>query len=150
MINTTMMALHLLFGAIWVGGVLFVTVAVFPPARAGDLDSDPFRSMIDRLSWLSRASAVILFVTGGHLAGTRYTVETLTGTGRGHLVLTMLALWFVLIATVEIGSSKVRSGLDERKLREPAHTGTRWFQIASIVGVLVLLVAALLNTGAVL
>ncbi len=147
MIDLTVTTLHLLFGAVWVGSVVFVTIAVFPSARDGNLDPDAFGWLLDRVVWFSRISAVVLLLTGGHLAGTRYTAESLTGTASGHLVLTMLALWVGLIATVEIGASKVRRGLDERKLREPAHVGTTWFRVASVLGVLVLVDAALLSAG---
>lgn len=144
-VETASNVLHVLFAAAWVGAVLFVALAVLPLARDGDLDPDALGSIVDSLRTLSRTSALVLLLTGGHLAGTRYTADSLVATGRGHLVLTMVALWLVLAAVVEVGAGRIEDGLDERKLREPARRGLRWFRVASVVGVLLLVDGALLT-----
>jgi len=102
--------------------VLFFAWAVLGPALSGDLDAGSFDAIVDKLAWVSRASALVLFVTGGHLAGTLYTVESLTGTGRGNLVLAMLALWLVLAGLVEVGAGRIQDGTDEITVREPARS----------------------------
>lgn len=144
-IDTAMETVHLLFGAVWVGAVVFVTVGVLPQARDGNLTADAFEGILGRLRWLTRIGAVLLLVTGSHLAATRYTADRLFSTGDGHLVLTMVALWLALAATVEIGSSRITDGLNSRKLREPARNGTRWFQVATLIGIALLVVSALLS-----
>ncbi len=140
-------ATHLLFAGLWTGTVLFVTIGVLPPALKGNFDPDPLAFAVSRLTTVSRVSALALFLSGGHMAGTGYTVESLFGSTRGHLVLAMVALWFVLAALVEVGAGKMRRGLDERKIRTPAHDARPFFRTASVVALLLLLDAGLLAGG---
>jgi uncharacterized membrane protein len=145
-IDTAITVVHLLVGAVWVGSAVFVAVGVLPLARTADIDATAFASMTGTLTTTTRASAVIMFLTGGHLAGTRYTAETLTGSTNGHLVLGMLALWLAFTALLEIGRSRMADGLDRGKLREPARAGTPFYRAAALVGVLLLVDAGLLLT----
>lgn len=138
---------HLLFAAAWVGGVLFLTLGVLPLAREAEIEAAPVASMTGTLLWISRASAVVLLLTGGHMAGTLYTVESLTGTTRGHLVLGMVALWFVLAALVEFAGNRMRAGLREGYLRDPARSYTNWFRLASLVGIALLVDAGAITAG---
>jgi hypothetical protein len=138
---------HLLTAGIWTGSVIFVTVAVLPLARSGDINAEPLSALTTRLTTLSRASALVLFLTGGHLAGTRYTVGTLTGSTPGYLVLAMLGLWLVLTALVEIGASRLTDGANRSKVREPARAATRLFQAATVVALALLVVGGLLSGG---
>lgn len=147
LVDGGVMALHLLFAAVWVGSVVFVTLAVLPLARAGDADAAPLERLVDRLSTVSRTSAVVMLLTGGHAAGSWYTVESLTGTGRGHLVLAMVALWLVLAALVEVGAARLRAGFEEKRVRAPARANRKWFLAASVVGVALFVDAGLLATG---
>jgi len=137
-------AVHLVFAALWTGSVVFVTIGVLPTAMSGESDPAPLSSTIDRLQTVSRASALLLFLTGGHLAGTLYTVPSLTGSLRGNLVILMLVLWFALAALVEIGSSKLQDGFDQQKLREPAREARPFFLAATAVSILLLLDAGVL------
>ncbi|MFC6725187.1 CopD family protein, partial [Halobium palmae] len=121
---------HLLFAGLWTGSVLFVTYAVLPTAVAGDIDVDPLRTIVTRLSTVSKASSLALLLSGGYMATTRYGVDSLLGSGRGHLVLAMVALWFVLSGLVETATSRMRDGLDERKVRTPARDTRRLFRAA--------------------
>jgi uncharacterized membrane protein len=143
-IDTTMRTTHLLFGAVWVGSVLFVTLSVLPLARDGDLNAAPVESVLGRLTTVSRTSALLLFLTGGHLAGTGYTVDSLTGSTRGHLVLGMVALWLVLAALVEVGAARATDGLKQKKVRSPARDALPFFRGASLAGVGLLVTAGLL------
>ena len=77
-------------------------------------------------------------------AAAGYTVESLTGTTRGQLVIGMLILWFILAGLVEVGTSKLTDGTGKDKVREPAHDATRFFQGASVIAVLLLVDAGLL------
>jgi uncharacterized membrane protein len=142
--TTISYAIHLLFAGVWTGSVVFVTYAVLPVGRAGDIDTDPFADITSRLLILSRASALVLLLTGGHLAGTLYTVESLTGTTRGYLVIAMVVLWLALAALVEIGTSRISDGLRERKVRTPAEKGWPFFLAGSVVSLLLLVNAGLL------
>jgi hypothetical protein len=125
--------------------VLFFAWAVLGPALSGDLDAGSFDAIVGKLVWVSRASALVLFVTGGHLAGTLYTVESLTGTGRGNLVLAMLALWLVLAGLVEVGAGRIQDGTDEIKVREPARSARLALYAAALASVALLGVAGLLS-----
>lgn len=144
LIDTVMATVHLLVGGLWTGSVLFFALAVLPTARSGDIRANSFESIIGRLTMGSRVSALLMFVTGGHLAGTRYTVGTLFGSGRGHLVLSMLALWLVLTALVEIGQSRAKDGLEQKKVRTPAENAAPLYLGAALVAVLLLVNAGVL------
>lgn len=148
-LDATMWTVHVAVAALWTGSVLFVTTAVLPSATAGDAADAVFGAIVSKLRWITRFSALALLITGGHMAASRYTVETLTGTGRGHLVLSMFVLWFVLAGLVEAASGKVSSGLDAGKLREPARNAKPLFTGAAVVSVLLLVTAGLLASDVV-
>ncbi len=145
LLDSVMNVTHLLVGALWVGAVVFVAGVVLPMARDGDLNAEPTERVVESLTTWSRAAAALTFVTGGHLAGTRYGLSELAGSFRGQLVLTMLGLWVVLTGLVEVGSSKLRAGLQERRVRAPAREGLPWFRAAALAGFALLLVAGLLT-----
>jgi hypothetical protein len=146
-IDAVMASAHLLFAGLWTGSVLFTAYAVIPTAANGDINAGPLDAIVGKLTTVSRASALFLLLSGGHLAGTRYTTESLFGSPRGHLVLTMVALWFVLAALVEIGASKMSDGLDEQKVRSPARDAQTLFTAAAVVALLLLVDAGLLLGG---
>jgi uncharacterized membrane protein len=137
-------AIHVLFAAAWTGSVLFMTYAVLPTARTGDIGVDPLANITSRLSVLSRTSALLLLLTGGHLAATRYGGGALTGTTKGYLVIAMLVLWFMLIGLVEVGTSRIGDGIDERKVRTPAENARPLFLAASVVALLLLVDAGII------
>ncbi len=137
--------LHLLAASIWIGGVFFVAFAVVPAARDGRLEHKMARTFANRFDKVSIASAVVLFVTGGHMAGTRYTAESLTSTFEGYMVLSMLVLWLVLLGLVQIGKAKLTSSGGPEGFREAAKLATPWYRGAAVVSVLLLGTAALLN-----
>jgi uncharacterized membrane protein len=138
--------IHMLFAGVWTGSVVFTTYGVIPVARAGNIDTDPFADITSRLLILSRASALVLLLTGGHLAGRLqfYTVETLTGSTSGYLVVTMLVLWLLLAGLVEVGTKRISAGLRERKVRTPAENARPFFLAATGVALALLVVAGLL------
>jgi uncharacterized membrane protein len=146
-VDTLMTTLHVLVGALWVGSVVFVAGVILPAATGGALDAGPLETIADRLVYLSRGASVVMLLTGGHLAGTDYTIGSLTGTSRGHLVLAMLVLWLVFAALVEIGRSRLVDGLQEKRVRAPASAATGVFRAAALVGVLLLVDAGLLSSG---
>ena len=143
-IDPVMWSLHVGFAILWTGSVLFVAVAVYPSALRGDIAGDALAAIVGRLRWITRIAALAFVVSGGHMAGTLYTAESLTGTGRGHLVLTMLALWFVTTGLVEVAGGKLTSGLDAGKLREPARDAKPFFYGAAGLSVVLILTAGLL------
>jgi len=146
LVNAAVYAVHMIFAALWTGSVLFTAYVVLPLGRNGDLNATPLRTVAGKLTTVSRSAAAVLFLTGGHMAAAAagYTVESLTGTPRGHLVITMIVLWFALAGLVEVGTSKLTDGTGKDKVREPAHDATRLFQAASVVAVLLLVDAGLL------
>lgn len=132
-------SIHLAVAGVWAGAVLYATVGLLPLARAGDLDAAPARTMLGRLTTLSRASSLVLLLTGAHLALTRYPGDALLGTGQGHLVVTMVLLWVALSGLVEVGAGKFRDALDQQKVRTGADDARRFFRLASVVAVALLL-----------
>jgi uncharacterized membrane protein len=149
LVDTAVYAVHLLFGGVWTGSVVFVTVAVLPTARDGLANAEPLAPVVGKLRNISRLSAVVMLLTGGHMAGAAadYTVESLTGTTRGHLVLGMVALWFLLIGLVEVGGGKLADGFEEMKVREPACEARPFLLAATVVSLLLLVDAGLLAGG---
>lgn len=117
---------------------MYVTFAVLPTLRAGEGDTETVERLSSRFTFLSVLSVVVLFLTGGHLAGTLYTFEGLVETTRGNLVLTMLALWFVLAVVLHVGTKKLDSGVEEGRLREPASAAFPWYVVGSVLGVALL------------
>lgn len=138
---------HSLFGALLAGTVLFFTYAVTPLAHDGELGPESLAAATGKFTTVTRVSAALVFVTGGHQAGVLYTVERLTGTGRGHLVLAMLGLWFAMVALVEVGASKLREGTARDKVRSPAREARPFLRLAAAAAVLVLVDAGLLAAG---
>lgn len=136
---------HLLFAAFWVGATVYVTVAVLPALRNGEGNTAMVERLSSRFTVLSLASAVILFLTGGHLAGTLYTFEGLLATTRGNLVLTMTALWFVLAVVLHVGTKKLDAGVERGKLRQPAKDAFPWYVVGSVLGVALLVVGVGFN-----
>ncbi|RLM71297.1 transporter [Halorubrum sp. Atlit-8R] len=149
-INPVMWSVHVGFAVLWVGSVLFVTLAVLPPALRGEIGTTALGSVAGRLRWITRISAVAFVLSGGHMAGTLYTFEALTGTPRGHLVLTMLGLWFVGTGLVEVAGSKLADGLDADKLREPAREAKPFLYGASAVSLGLIVTAGLLASPSLL
>ena len=144
-VDTAMYTVHTAFAALWSGSVLFVVAAVLPLAMDADVSPEAFGSVVSKLQWVTRVSALLMLLTGGHLAGTGYTVESLTGSPRGYLVLTMVALWLGLAATVEIGSARAQRGVDDRKIREPARDARPFYLAAAVLAVGLLAVSGLLG-----
>jgi uncharacterized membrane protein len=143
-IDTAMNAIHLLVAGLWAGSVLFVAAGLLPAARDGDLGATVLEGLIGRFRWGSRIAALLLLLTGGHLAGTRYTAETLFGSTRGYLVVAMVVLWFVMAGLIEVGSGRLLDGLDERKVREPARAATPLFTAATVAAVGLLILGGIL------
>ncbi len=144
LIHAVMWTIHVGFAILWTGSVLFVTLAVLPPATRGEIGSDVLGSLVGRLRWITRAAAVAFVVSGGHMAGQLYTVDTLAGTGRGHLVLTMIALWLLVTGLIEAAGGKLSRGLDAGKLREPARDVKPLFYVAAALSVALVVTAGLL------
>jgi uncharacterized membrane protein len=132
---------HVVFGAAWTGSTLAVALFVVPAARRGVLDAAPVEWITDRFTKLSVASVLVMLLSGGHLAGTLYTFESLTGTARGHLVLGMTALWLVLAGLGHLGTSRLTAGHD---VETAAADAAPWFGAASVASVALLVLAGLL------
>ena len=137
-IDVVIRMVHSITSAVWVGSVLFVAFGLLPSALDGSLNAAPSQAIVSRFRWLSRGCSGLLFVTGGHLAGTLYTVDSLTGSGRGHLVLTGL---------VEVAAGKLDRGFDEQKVRSPATEAKPFLYAASVVAVFLLVDATLIVYG---
>lgn len=145
LLDALMNGIHLGFAGLWVGSVIFLTGAILPLAREGAFDAAPLEAVTAKLQWISRLSVLLLFASGGHLAGARYTAGSLLGSPQGYLVLLMIGLWFVLALLVELGSKRLASGFAERKVRQPAIEARPYFLAASLVGVLLFVDAAFLS-----
>jgi uncharacterized membrane protein len=140
-------AIHLLAAGVWTGSVVFVTLAILPAARDGNLNAAPLELVTGRLRWISRISAVVLLLTGLRMAmtGGYLSTDVLLGTTSGYLLVAMVVLWFVLMALVEVGSGKLADGTNRKKVREPARQARPFFLAGSLVAVLLLVDAGLIT-----
>ena len=125
--TTVSKVIHLSFAAFWTGSVLFAVV-VHPT-----LDAASVRTVLGRLVTVSRASSVVLLLTGAHLAGVLYGGALFSG--RGYYVLAMVVLWLALTALVEVAAARVDSA--------PTRSA-RALQTAAVVAVFLLLDAGVL------
>lgn len=142
--DTVSMAIHVLVGGVWVGAVAFVAGVVLPVAREGRMNAGPLGALAGTFRTATRASAVLILLTGLHLAVAGYDAASLTGSDPGHYVLTMAGLWLVATGLAEAGTGKLVDGTDDDKVREPAREATRLLQGAAVAGGLVLLTAGAL------
>ena len=141
--------IHLVFAAIWAGSVFYVAFVVLPLARDGAFNTTkPLEGISGKLTMLSRTSALVLLLSGGHLAGQRYTSETLFESANGRLVLAMVALWLAFAALVEIGAKRLETGLNGKKLRVPAADALPLYRAAAVVGLALLVVGGAITTNA--
>lgn len=142
--ETALVVLHLLFAGLWAGAVAFTAYGVIPTLGTGGADPSALRGFLNRLTRVSRASAIVLLLTGGAMAGEGYGGGRLLGSTDGHLVISMVVLWAVLAALVEVGASRVDDGLDVSGSVGP--DAARLFRVAAGVGILLLVVGGLLST----
>ncbi|MUW15882.1 transporter [Halorubrum sp. CBA1125] len=149
-LDPIMWSVHVGFAVLWTGSVLFVTLGILPAALRGDVGGEVLAGIVGKLRWITRVGAVAFVASGGHMAGTQYTPAALTGTPRGHLVVTMIALWLLITGLVEVGSAKLTDGLDVGKLREPAREAKPFFYGAAGLSVALILVAGVLASPTVL
>jgi hypothetical protein len=140
-------AIHSLFAGLWTGSVLFVSLGILPLARDGNLNAAPLSRIAGILTTVSRVSAAVLLLTGGHMAAVRYTSESLLGSQGGYLVVAMVVLWLALMGTVEVGTSRLTDGAERDKVREPARRARRLFGAASVFAALLLINAGLLSAA---
>lgn len=151
-LDTVAIVVHQLFGGLWIGAVVFVGLAVVPLGRDADIDPDALGTVVGRLLTLSRAAAVLMLLSGAHVLyyltlGEDLDLGPLLESGRGHLILTMVVLWLGVIATVEVGASRLRAGLDADKLRDPTRSALPFFRAAALLGLAVLTVGGMLTAG---
>jgi uncharacterized membrane protein len=138
------MTVHTIFAALWTGGTLLVAGAVIPAARSELLNREALTLITRRFAYLSAASVLLMLFSGGHLAGTLYTVETLQSTGRGNLVMTMVGLWLVLAIVLFFGFRRLTNIPSEKSAAVPATKARPWFLVGSVVSIALLVVAGLL------
>lgn len=143
-VDAVMYVVHVLFAGVWTGSVLFLVGAVFSAATAGSLSAASLTVVATRLVWLTRLGALVFVATGGHLAGTNYTAESLFGTGRGHLVFTMLVLWFVLTVLLEVGVKRLTRTAETEGVPAAIDATRPLFGAAAVVALLLLVDAGLL------
>lgn len=148
LVDAVSITLHQVFAAVWVGSVVFMTVGVLPLAREGHLQPEPVELATGTLRTVSRLSAVVLLLTGGYMTSSFYATADLTGTANGWLVLAMLGLWLVLIGLIEVSGSRLVDGLQAKKVRAPADETLGWFRAASVIGLLLLVIAGIVSSGA--
>lgn len=151
-LDTVAIVAHQLFGGLWIGAVVFVGLAVMPLGRDADIEPDALETVTGRLLMLSRVAALVMLASGLHVLyyltlGGSFDTEPLVSSGRGHLILTMIVLWFAVIATTEIGASRLREGLDAGKLRDPARSALPFFRAAAVLGIGVLTLGGMLSAG---
>ncbi|WP_330632388.1 CopD family protein [Halocatena halophila] len=143
MILELVLAVHTIVAALWTGATVFIAGAIIPAAKSEQFGSAALSIITRRYRYLTIGSVLLLLFSGGHLAGTLYTFETLQGSGRGHLVLAMVVLWLVLAHLAVFGYRKL-TATDDESVAEAATAARPLFYAGSVVSVLLLIVAGLL------
>jgi uncharacterized membrane protein len=138
------MTTHMVFAALWTGGTLVIAGGVIPAARSELVSADGLALIARRFRYLTWVSVLLLLFSGGHLAGTRYTAESLLATGRGNLVLAMVGLWLALAVVLFFGFRRLTGRTSEPSAVAPATTARPWFLGASAISIALLVVAGLL------
>lgn len=135
--ETLAYVVHVLFAGLVTGSVLFVAWTL--PSLQGSLSASTRETFVSRLRTISRASAVLIFLSGGYMLSAFDYVpgDRLTGTTDGHLVLGMFVLWLALTGVVEAASSRLADGED----------ATNLLYVAAALAVLVLVDAGVLAAG---
>lgn len=146
-IDTTVVTIHNLFAALWIGSVLFVTYALVPAAREGNVRTATFRGVLEKLTTVTRVSALFLVLSGIYITVDLYTVERLTETTSGYLVIAKVVLWFGLAGVVEAAVGRLRTELNEQQLENAVETVSPLFYVASGLAILSIVAVALLTTG---
>lgn len=142
---------HVLFGALWTGSVLFVGAGVWPRETTGEagVGVGTLAAIVVRLTWLTRASVVATLGSGAYLTWALYGFDRLATTGRGRVIVGMAGLWLLLAGLVEAGSRRAAPGLAAGRLREPARAARPFYRAGAGVSVLLLVGGGLLAGGAV-
>jgi hypothetical protein len=111
-IETAVYATHMVFAGLLTGSVLFAAMTF--PRIAGNVSTSVREILAGTLRNVSRASAALLVLTGGYMLtlGGYTDAGALTGTGRGHAVIGMVVLWFLLTGLTEVAGSRIESGDD--------------------------------------
>lgn len=135
MIESIALFLHVVFGALWTGAVVFVALTASDVDRVapGGLTT----VIVDRLRQVSRTSAIVTFLSGGYLAG-EYAGAYFMESTRGWLLSAMVLLWLGLMVTVEVGAARTLSS-DE--------SGETVLKVAGVVAFLLLVDVGLLLSG---
>ena len=144
--------LHFVFAAVWAGSVCYVALVVLPLARDGAFNTTkPLEELSTKLTTISRASALVLLATGAYLAHVLYTFDGpgqgLFTSTNGHLVLLKVVLWLALMGLVEAGAKRFESGLNGKKIREPANDVLPLFRAAAVTAVLLMVAAGLISAN---
>ena len=126
--------IHFFVAALWTGSTMFFALVVLPVSRASLTDR-----ILDRFMILTRASALVMVLTGGHLAVT--IPDSTYETGRGHAIVGMMVLWLVLIGLLEVANARADGD-------SVGTTSTRLFQASALVAAGLLVDAGLLLSNA--
>jgi hypothetical protein len=141
LLYTVFNAVHLLFAGLWAGATVFFAWRVRPLVANGDIGVQPTMALSSGLRWLTRISAVVFVVTGGHMAATQYGAGALFASARGHIVVTMLVFWLVATGLLEMGLGKMETELGEgriqtagREVRVPVVTASVFLTVLLLLG----------------
>jgi putative copper export protein len=143
--TTVAYVLHTVFAGAWVGAVVFTTWKVLPLAKESELEPAILQSAASGLSTFSRTSALVLPATGLWMAWTQYNeLAGLLVPPRGHVVLTMTALWLVMTGMTEVGAARIRDAASDGKVRTAGRDADTFLKVASVVGLLILVLGGYL------
>ncbi|MEF8799707.1 MAG: transporter [Halolamina sp.] len=144
-VYTVLNSIHLLFAGLWTGATVFFAWRVRPLVADGDLAVEPTMLLSSGLRWLTRISAVVFVVTGGHMAATEYGDGALLSTTQGHIVVTMLVIWLVVTGLLEMALGTMETELGEGRVRTAGKEVRVPFLAASVLLSVVLLLGGYLS-----
>lgn len=135
-----MRVIHLMTAGVWAGWTVFMAALVLPAARKGFLDGRAVNWLTHRFARFSQAAPLVMLATGGYMMSEAYVGTSFFDGGRGTLVVTMVALWFLLSVTTNLASKRLETRTESLGATEAAGSQRALFSLSAVIALSLLLV----------
>ncbi|EMA40016.1 hypothetical protein [Halobiforma nitratireducens] len=139
-LETLAIAGHLLAVVILVGATVTMALVVLPAARRGRLSVDAVRAIGKRFALVTAVSGVAILLTGVYFTSLEYTLTALATTPSGWLTLASILVWVLLAVLLTAGTNRLAKTVAVGDARRAAERSQPWYNAATVVSVVGLLV----------